>query len=264
MSLVSGYEFHKLAKWSYCPYYQVNFKPELIQENDIVFLNLDYFIQFISLLSHKPPKHKFILIIHNSLLSFTLEHFKYLYNITNHIFSINSLVINKQITPIPIGFIHNRNLQNIFQENFNEKINKDKDILIYSNFSLTKNKIKRIECLNAFINKNWVYKDQQIPIEEFYKKIRRSKYILSPEGNKLDSHRIYESIFFNTIPIMKKNKLYYFYKILPIIIVDNWTDVTKEFLESNYDTFYNKLTEWKNNNDDWFTAIYWLNQTYIL
>ena len=39
--LVSGFEFHKLAKWSFCHRYPLSLDMTKIDENDIVFLNLE-------------------------------------------------------------------------------------------------------------------------------------------------------------------------------------------------------------------------------
>lgn len=259
LSLVSPYEFCKLSKWRYCPYYGNHLDPELIQENDIVFLNLDYFTQFIHVLSINKPKHKFILIIHNSYRAFNNNHFEIIYNIVNHIYTINSIVIHPSVSCIPIGFVDKKYVShNLFLEILNKYKDKNKDIFLYSNFILNKNKQSRIECLNAFIGKSWVYKDQNIPFQEYLKKICRSKYILAPEGKTIDTHRIYISLFFNTIPIMKKTVMDYFYVSLPIILVNSWNEVTYDFLEKNYNIFYEKFMEWKQKHDKWNTSEFWI------
>ena len=54
---------------------------------------------------------------------------------------------------------------------------------------------------------------------------------LCPEGNGIDTHRFYEAILNNTIPIVKKNTLYELYKQFPCIIVDNWNEITEENLK---------------------------------
>lgn len=257
MSLVSGYEFNKLAKWCYCPRYEPNFVPSLIEENDIVFLNIDYFIQFISILNNNPPKHKFILIIHNSDNPFTTEHFKYLIHFTNHIFTINNLVGHPNVNCIPIGFTDDKyKSHNKFQEILNKNYNKE--IFVYCNFLIEKNKVKRLECLNAFLNKKWVFKEKNLPQEQFYRKISRSKYVLCPEGKSIDCHRIYESIYFNSIPIVKRNILDYFYINLPVLIIEDWNELTEEFLEKNYKTYFNGLIQWKTINSEWTTAKFWI------
>lgn len=257
MTLVSGYEFYKLAKWSFCPRYQGPFDSKLIEENDIVFLNLDCFVQFISTLKQNKPNNKFILIVHSSNKPFIVEYLGYLFNYVNHIFSTNCLINHPKMTCLPIGFIDDKyKPHNKFEEILNKKYNKD--ILLYCNFSIETNRIKRIDCLNNFLNKNWTLKEKNLQSEDFYKKIARSKYVLSPEGTFIDCHRIYESIYLNSIPIIKKTQLDYFYIKLPILIVNDWSDVNKEFLETNYENYFNKLIEWKNNNQGWTTANYWI------
>lgn len=55
---------------------------------------------------------------------------------------------------------------------------------------------------------------------------------LSPSGNGLDCHRTYEAIILKTIPIVRKNTLVPIYTEhdLPVVVVDEWSDVTQENL----------------------------------
>ena len=48
---ISGYFYHKICDWSVCPRYNQNFDSSKIQENDLVFLNIDYIEQFINYLN---------------------------------------------------------------------------------------------------------------------------------------------------------------------------------------------------------------------
>jgi len=87
---VSGYEFHKLANWSLCPRYEQRWSPAETQENDIVFLNLDYFDRGLHLFSQLPCK--IILITHNSDQLFTDRHYalieKYVNIMVFYLFSV--------------------------------------------------------------------------------------------------------------------------------------------------------------------------------
>lgn len=257
--LVSSFEFYKKSKWSYCPYYGVNLNPQLFEVNDLVFLNLDYFTQFVDALTYTKPSNKFILIIHNSCNLFTNEHYTILYPITNHIYTINSFIFNSHVTCIPKGFIDNsifphKRLREILDDN------KKKDILLYSNFLVNKNKLKRIDCLNAFIKKEWIYKQQKLPIEQYINHICRSKYILCPESITIDTYRIYLALYYNTIPIILNNHLLNNYISIPAIVTNLWKDITKEFLETNYEILYKQLIEWKNKNNNWTNVDFWLNK----
>jgi hypothetical protein len=183
----------------------------------------------------------------------------------NHIYTINSNVIHSNVTCIPLGFTDDKYISHNIFNSLKQiiHIDKKKDILLYSNFSINKNKIKRIECLNAFVNKRWVYKDQYISIEDYCKKIYRSKYVLAPQGTGPDTRRIYIAIYFNAIPIVITSRLDPFYLSLPIVVMERWNNINETFLETNYELFYNKLIEWKDKHKEWTDAKYWLNKQYI-
>jgi len=254
---ISGLSFYKIANWSLCPRYPINIEPNNFKENDIVFLNFDYFDNFIDILNKISHIKKFILVIHNSDKFFTKNHYELLKDFTTKIYAINCIYTNEYITNIPIGF---RDMpintipiiKNIQQFNI-------KDILIYMNFEINTNIIKRTECYNYFINFNWVTYKSKLNIQDFYNNIERSKYILSPEGTGIDCHRIYESIYFDAIPIIKSSLMDKFYKKLPIIIVENWSEITENYLISNYDIFYNRLKLWKIKNYNWLDPLFWIN-----
>lgn len=253
--LVSGYEFYKLCKWCICPRYEINFNPNEIKENDFVFLNLDYF----NILLEKciSVKIKFRLISHNSDLSFTDYHFNSLKPYVHKVFAINSICNNKNVIKIPLGFVDDKYKPHFkFYNILNEK--HDKNILLYMNFSINTNIEKREICYHTFKNENWIIKENNVEPLEFYKKMASSKYVLSPEGTGIDCHRIYESIFFNSIPILNTSHLDDFYNNLPVIIVKNWNEVTYDFLNKNYKKYYNDLIHWKMKHQHWLDAKYWL------
>ena len=69
----------------------------------------------------------------------------------------------------------------------------------------------------------------------------RSKYrfLLSPLGNGLDCHRTWEGILFGMIIIVKTSPLDILYKIhnLPVVIVNDWTDINKTMLDKWYQQY---------------------------
>jgi hypothetical protein len=85
---------------------------------------------------------------------------------------------------------------------------------------------KRKECLDAFGgDPRLVRKDPHGRTQiEYYTDIRRSRFVLCPEGVGTDTHRIYEALYFGAVPVVLRNSLSSFYEKLPICIVDKWTD----------------------------------------
>ena len=78
---------------------------------------------------------------------------------------------------------------------------------------------------------------------------------LCPEGNGMDTHRFYEALFLNTIPIVKKNALEPMYKIFPCVIVDEWEEIT----EKNCANWKKKLSKRIQNEKYKLKLKYWLN-----
>jgi hypothetical protein len=255
--LISGYEFHKICKWSLCPRYQFVFEPNAIQLNDFLFLNLDYFEQFILILNQSKPLKKFILITHNSDQTFTSQHLNQIKSYISHVYAINSSIQDHLVTPIPLGFVDSTyKPHNNFELIANKKL--EKTILCYMNFAINTNPKKREECYNIFVDQNWLCKESKILPEDFYNQVARSKYVLSPEGTGIDCHRIYESIYLSSIPVLKTSELDYFYEKLPVLIVNDWNEITKIYLDDKYLYLKTKLDQWIKTNSKWTEATFWI------
>lgn len=256
MCFISGLGFHKISKWSLCPRYTIKYNHNEIMENDRIFINLDYFDSFINKLNNNPPKNKFILISHNSDKSFTKEHFDKIEKYVNKVYAMNNIYHHTNVITIPIGFRdYPIDTMSVIEKINFKKTNKKN--LLYMNFLIKTNYNKRIKCYDRFKKKSWVKKEKNINIKKFYSRIAQSKYILSPEGTGIDCHRVYESFYFNAIPILKTSKIDSFYKDLPVIIVKSWKDITEEYLIRKYDYYYNRLKKWKKNNPDWLNPEFW-------
>jgi hypothetical protein len=229
-----------------------------MEYGDNVFLNLDYFDQFITFLQKYEKLKKFNLITHNSDRTFTAEHMEKIKKYILRVYCINCDVMDcNKITKIPLGFVDDKykphaNLMEVANNNM------DKEIFCYMNFTIKTNPIERTKCFDFFKDKQYVTSEQNIPPKDFYMQIRRSKYVLSPDGTGYDCHRVYESILFDTIPIILSNPLSDFYSNLPVLIVKSWDEVTEEMLNNKYEELYKKLVNWKKDNPKWSTAKYWL------
>jgi len=259
---ISGEAYHKISQWSFCPRHTTTMEPLSFKENDMVFLNLDSFDHFINTLNLTPPKEKFILITHNSDGSFNNLHYDRVKGFVNKIYAINNTCMNPMVVSIPIGFRSwpNNTIPLIKSIDVNLK-DQQKDILIYMNFTIGTNHSKRGECYDRFSQKEWVKQENNIPINDFYKDLKRSKYVLSPEGTGIDCHRIYESIFFDSIPILKTSLMDNFYKGLPVLIVEDWGEITEVILNLKYDLLKSRLINWKNDNKEWLKPAFWFNRS---
>jgi hypothetical protein len=97
---------------------------------------------------------------------------------------------------------------------------------VYMSFDLNTNPKKRGECFDALRDKV-----PFLPFVEPNENIERLvqyKYCVCPEGNGLDTHRLWEALYLRVVPIMLKTKhveiLISRYKF-PAVLLDRWQDL---------------------------------------
>src|SRR5690606_33447515 len=66
----------------------------------------------------------------------------------------------------------------------------------------------------------------------------------SPRGAGLDCYRTWEALLLGTIPIVKTSTLDAAYDGLPVLIVDDWKIIIKEFLEEKWKEMMESRKKW--------------------
>lgn len=66
------------------------------------------------------------------------------------------------------------------------------------------------------------------------------RFCLSPIGNCENPYRLWECLYAGTIPIIKKSKALAHFDDLPILQVNSWDDISKEFLQEKYEEIHSK------------------------
>ncbi len=84
-------------------------------------------------------------------------------------------------------------------------------------------------------------------------------FSISPHGNGLDCHRTWEDLILGCIVIVKKSPLDSMYKGFPVVIVEDWSEITQEnmavWLEKYGDAFTNPKYREKLTNRYWINKI---------
>lgn len=188
-----------------------------------------------------------------------------LYPYTINMYLQNNLYDREKIHCMPIGI---RDGEEVFppHKGFTQKdivdelkIIREKKYLCLLCFT-SGNNLDRYNCEKTLENKNFITnlnKDfnhleinnniGKVPININYKYIHESYYILSPIGCGFATHRFYEAIYLNSIPIVKKTNTVFdkLYNIIPCLVVNDWHEVTEELLEKNKEKLINLLYEFK-------------------
>ena len=131
----------------------------------------------------------------------------------------------------------------------------DRKIKAYSNFHFqmnTKFSHDRRDAINM-INKEIVYYEPtEIKRIETWKNQLTYAFVISPHGNGLDCHRLWEALVLGCIPIVRTSPLDKMYIDLPVLILNKWGDLTQELLEKTVNSFKDKIF-----NYDKLTLKYW-------
>lgn len=136
--------------------------------------------------------------------------------------------VNKLI-PIPLGVNNDYVSTNPNEKDFIEfkfKNFDDKKNNIYSNFNINTRPFHRLDAYNFSIkNDSVVTNFTKLNKSDFLSELNNYKFVIAPFGNGLDTHRVWEAIYSNSIPIVKENTSFNSFKELPIHFVKNFEDV---------------------------------------
>lgn len=136
---------------------------------------------------------------------------------------------------------------NIYQEEaiLNSRKNQARDILCYANFRTYSN-TDRYTVKKYFESKSWAVTQVDTflataeSLTAYANYLQRSKFVACPEGAGLDSYRVWEVIYSGAIPIVQNSYMNQRYaQLLPMLLVNNFGEVTQELLSDKYNTYQN-------------------------
>lgn len=176
----------------------------------------------------KYMQNPFKLIFHNSDKLFYSKHLALFEELPllQHIYAQNTNCTHEKVSPLPIGMANSQwehGNQDIHQEIYDKSIKKSKNI--YFNFNYKTSKTKRKTCFNK-ISKKGVKWIENLPYREYLIELKKHKYGICPEGGGLDTHRFWECLYMNTMPICLRNPLTEHYEqYFPMVLLDSWGDL---------------------------------------
>jgi len=223
-------------------FFYINKLSRLHNSKTIFFCKTDYIINdFQTILE---LNNDVILITGNSDYSITDELVNIAPKNIKRWYCQNALSNNSIIYPIPIGMENKKEcdrpghgvgytLRVTEKENIIsnlEEITSSK--FIYANFKIDTNRAYRANIKNYILNIDHIdWQEPSLSLKEFFEKIQQYKMVLCPIGNGIDTHRLWEVLYCNRIPITIKigdYKIYKLYEQLPIIIL-NHIDELKDY-----------------------------------
>ena len=233
---------------------------------------LNYFVY--NILQH--INKNFILVTGDSDLTFceevlTTQHMHILYN-SNFLIKIlaqnSTIYTDNRIIQMPIGLDYhtinnNPNHHWTIQGEHSSPIEQEKKLLsiksnakpfyyrepkIYCNFTKTDFQDRwkhRKESLQIIPKDLLVENNIFTPRTENWKKMTQYTFVLSPFGRGMDCHRTWEALSLGCIPIIKAPHFKKMYDGLPILVISDWKEITRELLENTIEDFKTRIFDYK-------------------
>lgn len=130
----------------------------------------------------------------------------------------------------------------------------DRNPKIYVNFTIENDRFnQRQKALNTISPELMYINTHFIPRTETWNNMSNYSFVLSPTGFGLDCHRTWEALCLGCIPIVCLKEFKKLFEDLPVLLVSDWNEVTKELLENTIEDFKNRTF-----NKEKITLKYWL------
>jgi hypothetical protein len=162
------------------------------------------------------------------------------------IHATNAIYNSEKIYPFPYGIQRRMWWGDIRKEILLSKMH---DVsqpakLWYVNHSVHTNVSARSGIKELFYDLPWATViDSRINYRKFLFDIKNHKFVICPIGNAIDCHRNWEVLYMRRVPVMIKNDyLEKLFENLPVLFVDNYSDVSEELLAKNNHLFEDALT----------------------
>ena len=108
----------------------------------------------------------------------------------------------------------------------------------YTYYSEHQNLREKIKML--FENNNEFQFSEHKECENYIEELKTYKFCLAPPGAGIDTHRTWEALYAGTIPIVLCSPLNKLYEDLPVLIVDDYSIINKEYLTVKYEEIIKK------------------------
>lgn len=199
----------------------------------------------------------YLLITHNSDNCITKDKYDLKPKSIKSWWAQNVTIEREDLKPIPIGI---ERIGKGISGNINTiKSIRDSGIhkksMLLNCYNINTNINERRDCFNYFRNQKFcVTVNNRIGFAENCQKTCECKFVVAPPGNGADCHRMWESLYLGSYPVVLKGRGLDRFKDLPFVYVDKWDDVTEELLNSlwvsmraiKYDINLLRFSTWKN------------------
>jgi len=223
--------------------------------SNIFFIKTDWIEDFIS---NHAPNYPHKIITHNSDHPIADKYIDYINNSNlSSWFASEISIKHEKLKYIPIGIPNERVMHHsgqidhyhlgsrkIFEDIYNKNTYKSK-LLSTPAFDINTNPNRKL-CEN--ICRKMGHENTRLTYTDYLSDIKNSMFCISPQGNGMISHRIWECMYLKCIPITTRLSSFTSYEGFPIIIINTWEDLLD--ISLNEEIYRKYIDEFDRNNLD--------------
>lgn len=153
-----------------------------------------------------------------------------------HWFGVQAMTTHPRLTAMPVGI--EGSMVPVLEATAQATT---RDVWLYVNFNVHRTFMgvaaMRADLWPAFATQPWVTAEQSVSPAQYAQQLGRSRFVLSPPGMGWDCYRTYEAIAMGAIPVVKRQPPCSDHlEALPVLLVDDWAEVTRERLQREWET----------------------------
>tara|TARA_B100002019_G_scaffold291471_1_gene311715 strand:+ start:1350 stop:2369 length:1020 start_codon:yes stop_codon:yes gene_type:complete len=227
-----------------------------LSSGDVIFTHTGNLFNLFFLIRDLHEDFQLTLITHQSDTSINKRLYSKKPKCIKNWYALNKDYEANDLFSLPLGIANEYSYKkNITSKNIDKKKYEyyKQNINVYINFSESTNETERLWIKDYFKDFAWVdIENKTLSINEYAQKIEQSGFVICPWGNGFDSHRIWETLFLGSIPIIKRHQTFTNLEGLPIYFVDDFREVNEDSLKK----FMNSIID-KNLNLEKLNLSYW-------
>ena len=157
-----------------------------------------------------------------------------------HWYAQNCIIKHKKISNIPIGledrWRHNNGIIRDYVSLRNKKINKISRVLYGFHIENNRDVRKKAHEILSSLSTTDYYRNNS---RKYRKKLSNYQFVACPEGNGIDTHRVWEALYLNVIPIIVEKNGNFLFQNLPVLKLNKWEDLAN-YSETDLSLIYQK------------------------
>ena len=156
----------------------------------------------------------------------------------------NIRFVHEKLSFLPIGIANSQWVHGNLENFATIDLTKSKTQKTYFHFNVFTNPSKRIPCADKLKDKlTWLHAVS--PQENIYR-LSEYEFCICPEGNGVDTHRLWEALYVRTIPIVIKSEFtdILLHNNIPLVVLDDWSQFDESKLRySDYNVDADSLKQ---------------------